>query len=311
MNKKIIAAFIAVLLALPISAANAASLKNKTISEPTLAILDTAIDMSLPIFKDRVVYEACVIQWASCPNGRAVMEGPGSAVMPANFISQNGFGHGTQMASLAIQANPNIKIVFVRIVGANSKGFRQATGEPTTYNALQWVIDNKDRLNIQAVSMSQGHANYSKLGNYCPVTPSTENRINLLMNAGVPVFFPTGNGSDYSRINWPACIPSSIAVGATMPNNEIAFYSNFDPMLTDFFALGTTRAVTAGGQTINVAGTSASTAIAAAQWIAIKSAKPHLTYTEIYELISKTSIPTKNSKISNGKLINLAGALNG
>jgi hypothetical protein len=127
----------------------------------------------------------------------------------------------------------------------------------------------------------------------------------------VGVFFPTGNVRDYSRIDWPACIPSAIAINATMPAESIAIYGNNDPLLTDFFALGTTQAVTVGGKTVNVAGTSASTVIAATYWATIKSAKPSLTYSQIYELLSKTSKFTYNSKIPSGKLINLQGALNG
>ncbi len=292
--------------------ANAANLSNRTVGTPTIAILDTALDTSLPIFKDRILFEACVTQWASCPNGLTEMEGPGSSVIKPEWITKNGFNHGTEMASIAIATNPNVKIVFVRIIGANSNGLRQATGEATVYNALEWVIKNKDRFNIQAVSMSQGQSmEKATATDYCSKTPITESKIQSLLGYGIPVFFPTGNGRNYSKIDWPACIPSSIAVGATMPNEGIAVYTNHDPKLTDFFALGTTRATTAGNKIVNIAGTSASAVIAATQWATIKTAKPTLNYNQIYDLISRTSKPTTNSQIKNGKLINLQGALNG
>ena len=160
--------------------------------------------------------------------------------------------------------------------------------------------------------MSQGHSSLRNPGSdYCPKTPITAGKINDLMNFGIPVFLPTGNSGDSSKIDWPACIPSSIAIGATMPTGTVAFYSSHDPLLTDFFAQGTTRATTIGNREINVAGTSASTVIAATQWATIKSAKPNLSYKEIYDLISKTATPTFNSKVTSGKLINLQGALNG
>jgi len=270
MNKKILSVILAVTLITPVTA-QAASLQNRNVAQPTIAILDTALDTSLPIFKGRILFEACVTQWSTCPNGLAEMEGPNSSTLKPDWISKNGFDHGTQMASLAVATNPNVNIVFVRIVGANSKGLRQATGEATVYNALDWVIRNKDRFNIQAVSMSQGHSSLRNPDpNYCPKTPITEGKINTLMNAGIPVFFPT-----------------------------------------DFFAQGTTRATTVGNVVINVAGTSASTVIAATQWATIKSAKPTLSYQQIYELISKTATPTYNSQVKSGKLINLQGALNG
>jgi serine protease len=310
MNKKLISALVAITLAIPTISANAASLQNKTVAQPTIAILDTAIDTSLPIFKDRILFEACVTQFSTCPNGMSEMEGTNSAIMPADQLSRNGFDHGTQMASLAVAANPNVKIVFVRIIGSNPNGTRQVAGEPTVVNGLDWVLRNKDRFNIQAVSMSQAHHNLGPAGtDYCPKTPLTEGKVKALADAGVPVFFPAGNNRDYVRIDWPACIQSSIAIGAVMPTNEIAIYSNFDSKLVDFFALGTTRATAPGGKVVNVGGTSAATVIAATQWATIKAAKPTLTYTQIYDLISATSIPTKNSRVSGGKLINLTGAL--
>jgi hypothetical protein len=311
MNKKILSATLAIALITPISA-QAASLQNRTVAQPTIAILDTALDTSLPIFKDKIIFEACVTQWSSCPNGLSEMEGTNSSTLNPEWISKNGFDHGTQIASIAVATNPNVKIVFVRIVGANSNGLRQATGEATVYNGLDWVIRNKDRFNIQAVSMSQGHSALRNSGaDYCPKTPITEGKIKSLMDSGIPVFFPTGNARDYTRIDWPACIPAAIAIGATMPAETIAIYSNHDPLLTDFFALGQVKATNPGGRVINVGGTSASAVIAATQWATIKTAKPNLSYSEIYNLISKTSKPTYNSKITSGKLINLQGALNG
>jgi serine protease len=312
MNKKILAVLVTITLAIPTISANAASLQNKNVAQPTIAILDTALDTSLPIFKDKILFEACVTQWSSCPNGLSEMEGTNSSTLKPEWISKNGFDHGTQIASIAVATNPNVKIVFVRIIGTSSTGLRQSTSEATVYNALDWVIRNKDKFNIQAVSMSQGHsAGRNPDPNYCPSTPITEGKINQLMTAGVPVFFPTGNARNYSKIDWPACIPSSVAIGATMPAETIAIYSNHDPLLTDFFALGQVKATNPGGKVINVGGTSAATVIAATQWATIKASKPHLTYSQIYDLISKTSKPTYNSKITGGKLINLGAALNG
>lgn len=309
MNKKITAALIALILVVPITA-NSAGLSNKTIGDATIAILDTAVDTSIPFIKDHIIYEACVLEWNTCPNGQSVMEGPGSATLPINIISKNGFEHGTQMAALAIKANPNVKIVFVRIIGNSPQGFRQISNEPTVYNALSWVIANKDKFNIQSVSMSQGHHTLGLNKNYCPKTPITESKINELNSANVGVFFPAGNSRDYERIDWPACIPQSISIGATMPTQEVAIYSNYDKVLLDFYAQGTIQSVAPGGKVVNVAGSSASTVIAATQWATIKSAKPSLSYLDLYDLISKTSIPTKNSKVAGGKLISLEGALN-
>ena len=311
MNKKIIAALAALTLVIPISA-DAAILQNKTVAQPTIAILDTAVDTSVPFIKSNIVFEACVEQWATCPNGLSEMEGQNSATLPAKIISINGFDHGTIMASSAVQTNPNVKIVFVRIIGASKSGVRQPTSEQTVWAGLDWVIRNKARFNIQAVSLSMGHHDLGPAGtDYCPKRPITEDKIKTLADMNVPVFFPAGNARDYSRVDWPSCIKSAVTIAASTPNKEIAIYTNYDSSTVDFFVNGTVATFAPGSKLVNVAGTSASTVIAATQWATVAANKPNLTYNEIYDLISKTSSSVSNSKITGGKLIDLGKALNG
>jgi len=289
------------------------SAKAETFSFPTIAIIDTAINPSLELFKDRILHEVCLINldptYNSCPNGSNIMEGPGAASLPLNIITKNGFEHGTQMSALAVRTNLTVKIVFIRIIGYNQDGSRQISGESSLNNALDWVYKNKEKFNIQAVSMSQGHHNLGVAGtDYCPKTPITENKINELISIGVPTFFPAGNGRDYQRIDWPSCIPSSIAIGATTPEKSIAIYSNFDPNLVDFFVRGSYRTTNPDSTLKNIAGTSASTVVAATQWATVKNNRPNLNYLEVYDIFSKTSIPVSNSKITGGKLTNFEGA---
>jgi hypothetical protein len=49
MNKKILVGLVALMLTIP--ATSHANIKNKTVSVPTLAILDTALDTSIPSIK--------------------------------------------------------------------------------------------------------------------------------------------------------------------------------------------------------------------------------------------------------------------
>lgn len=309
MNKKIIAASIAV-LTLITNNANAA-LKNTTIQVPTVAILDTGINTSLPIFKDKIAYEVCIIEWNSCPNGKNFMEGPGSANLPSNIISINGFDHGTQMSSIAIQNNPNIQIVFVRIIGNTPTGVRQLSGPRTISNALDWVYANKDRLNIQAVSMSQGNHTLIPLPDYCPKNVAIQNSIKNLVSSGIPTFFAAGNNRDYTHIDYPACVPEAIAIGATDQIDEITNYSNGDLKLLDFYAMGEKQAYSPDGTLRNVSGTSVSTAVAATDWLKVKAAKPTYSYQQLYDLILKTAKNVVGSRVPYGKLINVNGAING
>lgn len=319
MNKKLITALVALSLMAPITA-NAApklNVKSTSLPAPTIAILDSAIDMSQLKFQNSVVHEVCLIEvlfnsTARCPNGLTSMEGPGAATLPKDKLILGGFDHGTLMADQAIQSNPNIKIVFIRIIGQRENGAREFTSEATVYNALQWVINNQSKFNIQSIAMAQGSHALGVAGtDYCPKTPTTVDKVKSLNSLGVGVFFPAGNNSDYKRVSWPSCIPETISMGATMPAGSIAFYSNYDAKLIDFYARGTTVLYGIDAKKINFAGTSASVLVGATSWATIKSIKPNLTYTEMYDLISKTSTPAPSSRVGFGKLIDLGKAING
>lgn len=304
MNKKLLAVALSALLISPAFVAKAEP-------QATVAVLDTALDTSLPQFKDKIAYEACILEWNSCPNGKNFMEGPGSSVMLLSQMQKNGFDHGTQMVSALLQTNPNTKVVFVRIIGATSTGVRQIANEATFVNALDWVFKNKDRLNIQAVAMSQGHHNLPNVIDYCPKTISTMSRIKSLTSAGIPVFLPAGNTRDYLRIDWPACIDDSISVGASTDYEEIPIWSNVDIKKTDFYALGVMNLAGPGNTTNNQVGTSISVQVAAGNWMALKSAKPTYTYQQLYDTFKSTSVTIANPKALQGSMMNLKKAING
>lgn len=304
MNKKIL------ILALILSLISPSIAKAEPAQNPTVAVFDTALDTTIPDFKDKIVYEVCILDLSLCPNGQNFMEGTGSAFLPIKFMQQSGLGHGTQMVSTLIKTNPDVNIVFVRIVGATSTGIRQDASEITFIKALDWVIANKDRFNIQAVSMSQGHHNLPKVSDYCPKTISTQSRIKKLVSFGIPVFLPAGNGKDYKKIDWPACINDSISIGASTYYEEIPEWSNVDIKKTDFYALGTMKIAGPGNIESNQSGTSISTQVAAANWIALKTAKPDYTYQQLYDAFKQTSISISNPKSLRGDMMYLQGALN-
>lgn len=307
--KKLITFITALTLTASPLAANAA-LQNRTV-QPTIAILDTALDTSLPIFQDKIEYEVCILEYASCENGKKFMEGQGAATMPLAQMKLNGFEHGTMMASAAIQANPNVKIVFVRIVAQNLiNGFKKPLTPTGVGVAMQWVAANKDKFNIQAVAMSQGTHALKSGTDYCPKEVNTENAIKSLLASGVPTFFAVGNSRDYKRIDWPSCIPDSVAVGGTDQIGEIASYNNYDVLL-DIYAQGFGVLTAPGGVLTNQIGSSIATQFAAMQYLAVKSMKPGYSHDQIYNLIIATANTTKSARVPSGKAINLQGALNG
>ena len=306
MNKKLLTAFIAATLSITMLPTS----KAEEVKPATLAIIDTALNSNMPEIKNNIVYEICLLDWQSCPNKTQFQEGSGAASMPLSQISANGFDHGTMMVSSAIQTNPNIKIVFVRFVGATLNGARQVTNETSFINALTWVYINKDRFNIKAVSMSQGHHNLGTGTNYCPNTPLTNGIITKLTSAGIPVFLPAGNTKDLKKIDWPSCIPASTAVSAATYGDGPANYTNYDSLLTDVFARGDLKVLSPNGTKSNQVGTSISTQVAAASYISLANKYPTYTMQQLMDLLQSKTIPLVSRTIK-GKLIDITAVLNG
>lgn len=257
---------------------------------PSVAILDSSVDGNIVEIKKNLLHEVCILEWSVCPNGRYFLEGPGSAFLPVKYGLSGTFDHGTQMASIAISTNPSIPIVFMRIIGAAESGARLRTSEQTVYQALEWVLDNQLRFNIQAVALAQGSHNLSTSKDYCPRSARTATAITNLFNLGIPVFVASGNNGDKSRVSWPGCLPLAIPVGA-VTNGKISNYSNIDPNLSTFLAVGEAKARSSLQAQVNASGTSVSTQVFAAMWIYLKTQLPELSFAESIKFMKEIGRP--------------------
>jgi hypothetical protein len=180
----------------------------------TLVIIDSGINTNLDWAKAAIVEEACFIEYGKCPNGQASMVGPGAAHIDPALVKDKALSHGTQMASVAVATNPNVKIVVVRIVGMSAKGFANSYTTRGLATAMDWVVANAARLNVGAVSISLGRA-YAEAS--CPIAaePRLQSQIVGLASMNVATVVAAGNNSNKLKVNYPACIPEAIAVGAT------------------------------------------------------------------------------------------------
>jgi hypothetical protein len=266
-----------------------------------LVIIDTGFDTSLPIIKDAIVYESCIMFWLGCPNGTSFQEGPGASALPTNISNTSNMSHGTQMASIAMKANPGQKLVLIRVVAYNARGERMNISDSTVVNVFKWIVSKLIELNIGAVAMAQGYHPTGSGKNYCPRNAELEKMILDLKIANVPVFLPTGNASDKSRIDWPACIPAAIAIGAMSSKGQIADYSNYDRNLVDFYTPGNAEALLPGGLPSSAVGTSVSTLIAASYWLSVANLKPELTVPEVSQLFRNAGRMIFDSKFRYGR----------
>lgn len=178
----------------------------------TLVIIDTGINSNLDWVKNSLVEEACFIQYGLCPNGKSSMTGPGAASLNPSLIKDKTLSHGTEMASVAVAVDPSVKIVMIRIVGMSDKGYANSYNTQGIAVAMDWVIANAARLNVGAVSISLGRV-YTEAS--CPIEQKLESQIKSLVATNIPTVIAAGNNSSQTKINYPACIPAAIAVGAT------------------------------------------------------------------------------------------------
>ena len=272
----------------------------------SIVIIDTAIDSTRPEFSGKIVQEVCLVESGLCPNGKMIQEGIGSATLPASDAYKNGFEHGTLMSLIALQVNPNVNLIFIRVAGMNPKTKTMYSfSDVSVTRALDWVIINKDKYNIVSVSASVGHSSYNKTGNYCPIKATHSkliSNIEILMTKGIATMFAAGNGRDRSRINFPACIPQAVAVGGSNPYSagetpSLSIFFNTAPEV-DFYALGTFMTPVK-----NSMGTSASTVALSAYWA--KNYKG--SYSATYDYLKSVSKSTSNQFISTNSFVDVLG----
>lgn len=286
--KKIVGVIIVAMLAVSLQPAKAAP-------NPSIVIMDTAVDSTAPAFQGKIVQEVCIIEDWKCPNKRDFQEGIGSATLPLPSVYQNGFEHGTILTHIATQVNPNINIIFVRIVGMTSTGKQMVYTENAVIRVLDWALVNKDKYNIVAVSGSFGHHRLKTGTNYCPVNQTLRNGIVKLQQNNIATMFATGNGYDPERVDFPACIAEAIAVGSTDSSDWISNFSNAG-LDVDFYANGTYSTPVK-----NAVGTSAATVAFAAYWAKVYKGS----YQSTYDYIKSISKPAKNAKVTTNSSVNV------
>ena len=267
----------------------------------SIVIIDTAIDSSIPQLKAKLVQEVCILGSMVCPNGQKFQEGPGAATLPSAQALNGGFEHGTIMALIANKVNPDVDIIFVRIAGMTKRGTMDTYSITEVEKALTWVVNNKQKYNIVSVSASQGNHSGLRTGtNYCPIRATHAQligNIDKLSSLGVATIFSAGNNRDYSRIDFPACIPQAVAVGGATEDDAMAPYSNVAPEV-DFYSLGAFD--TQAGRSV---GTSAATAAFSANWA--KNYKG--TYQSTYDYFVSVSKQAVGRSTTTNRLVSLLG----
>ena len=262
---------------------------------PSIVVIDTGTN----IFQKSIVTEVCIIERYLCANGKNYMEGLGAATIPKS--TNKALNHGSQMISVILAINPDVKIIPIRIVGVTDSGIVDIYSLRPVKTALDWVIANAQKYNIAAVNISQGSIQAN-----CAVPDGMKEQVLALKQLNIPIIAATGNLQNRKAVNSPACINDVVSVGATDNTSidgrtaydinavpTIARYSNGSKE-TDFYLNGRWYVTNIDGSRTFTAGTSNATATLSAYWVLnLKSS-----FDETYNFLLAKTIPTNNQWLS-------------
>ena len=169
-------------------------------------------------------------------------------------------GHGTHVSGI-IAANGSVVGVAPGAGLIAIKSLDHA-GDGWIADALlgvEWCTTHKDTYNITAISMSLGSS--QRFMSTCDGwVPSWTAIIDAAVEANISVVSATGNSGSNSSIAFPACVNSSMRVGATTSSDAIASFTNRGSGFPDLLlAPGVLISSTVPGGTGSSSGTSMAT----------------------------------------------------
>ena len=258
---------------------------------PTIAVIDLGANTSL---FTNIVTEVCVIESYTCPNGKTFMEGTGAA--NTGVPTNKSVDHGTNMLSIINKVNPNVGLIPIRIAVTNPNGNLALYSNKAVKMALDWVVANRVKFNIVAVSVAQG-----KIFQGCSVPEGTAALVSTLKASNVPVIAAAGNNADWKQMMSIACLPEVISIGATdnpdLGISGIAYCKSCTPTIARYsngnptFYLNARWYVTQGdGSTKFTVGTSNATAAFAGWW----TLNTKLNFVETLAFLNSTSLAISN-----------------
>ena len=154
---------------------------------PTIAILDTGI-APVPELKSNLV---------------TTVDFVGDK---AHFYDDN--GHGTHVAGVCVQVNPQVGLVAVKVLDFEGRG-----SSASALAGVQWVIDNRKKYGIRVANLSIGAMDS---GSGDPLVRAVE----AAWDAGVVMVIAAGNGGPHaSSVTSPGTSRKVITVGAYDDSN--------------------------------------------------------------------------------------------
>ncbi|MFI7146324.1 S8 family peptidase [Nonomuraea sp. NPDC050022] len=271
-----------------------------------VAVLDTGIDEDHPNFGNRIVDEACFSAVdegveSLCPNGQTTQTGKGAAnAMTARCLADNGENlcdHGSHVAGIAAGNGgvaPGAGIVAVQVFSrVNDESVCGEASCLLAYEsslrlALDYVLASTQPIAAVNLSLggmpSEGSCDDSEEGTVF------KPKIDALLAKGVATVVAAGN-EYFEGTSFPACITSTVAVGANDDSDAIADFSNRGAGV-DLFAPGVDiDSSVPDNQSAVYSGTSMATPHVAGALALLKAQSPQSPMTELIDKLKSTGRP--------------------
>jgi subtilisin family serine protease len=219
-----------------------------------VAVLDTGVDLDHPFLAGKIHSQACFSTTSEayrseslCPDGSEQQIGAGAAAA----CSASGCDHGTHVAGIALGASGSLngvakgaELIAVQIF-SEFQGAECPIGQPTCVlsfasdqiQALEWLNQQRQSLGLPLASINMSLGSNETYSAACD-WDSREPVVTSLRAEGIAVVIASGNGGSTDGLSMPACISSSVSVGATTNSDGVASFSNVGALL-DYFAPGT------------------------------------------------------------------------
>ena len=264
-----------------------------------VAILDTGVDPTHPMYADRIIEEACFSTENDCPNGQSEMFGPGAAVP----CVMSGCGHGTRIAGIALGdepgggltgSAPHAELIVIQI-------FSNVAGKPAAYSSdilagLQHVLGLAPFHQIASANLSIGGKLYTSEGDCDRAVASQFAAVALLRNAGILTVAASGNEALTNAMTTPACLSNVISVGSTSDTDGVSNFSNSASFLRLLAPGEFVESSSVGGRTALATGTSMASAHVAGAIATIREAFPSASADEIDNALALSGVAILDSR---------------
>lgn len=245
----------------------------------TMCVLDTGLsphlDFCLPVnrikdFKD-IIGEK---KYAYDDNGHGTFV--------TGVAAGGGITSGLKYKGLAT----NAEIVAVKVIGSEGEG-----GAFAVLDGMQWLLDNRNKLDIKVCCMSFGSSP-------AEINDPLRRGAEILVRNGITVVAASGN-SGINGLKSPALSPEVIGVGAVNENNEVADFTSRGYVAgrqkPEVYADGVDVVSTVSGASYGrMSGTSVAAPYVAGACCLLLEKYPTATPRRIKEMILRSASPNSN-----------------